>query len=96
MIQITKEETQKIAQLARLELSDAEVERFSEDLSAVLSYIEQLNELDTDDVPVTAHITALTNMMRKDEIVPCAFREDLLAQVPMRDGDGVSVKAVFA
>ncbi len=95
MIHITKEETQQIAQLARLELSPAEVERFAGDLSAVLSYIEQLNELNTDEVPVTAHVTELANMTREDKIAPCAFREDLLAQVPSRNGDGVCVKAVF-
>ena len=95
MITVTKESVIGIAKLARLELEDAEVERIAQDLSTVLSYIEELNELDTDNVPITAHVTSLTNMMRDDTTLECSFRDDLLAQVPSLDGDGVRVKAVF-
>jgi aspartyl-tRNA(Asn)/glutamyl-tRNA(Gln) amidotransferase subunit C len=56
-----------VARLARLELSDAEVERFSAELSKVVDYIEKIEELDLEGVPPTSHVVDVTNALRPDE-----------------------------
>ena len=57
-----------VANLARLEMTDEEIERFTEQLSKVLGFVEQLNELDTTDVPPTAHPLPLKNVFRDDTV----------------------------
>ncbi len=57
-----------VAHLARLEVSDAEVALFAEQLSAVLSYVEQLAEVDTSDTPPTAHARPMSNVFREDRV----------------------------
>ncbi|MEM7322188.1 MAG: Asp-tRNA(Asn)/Glu-tRNA(Gln) amidotransferase subunit GatC [Actinomycetota bacterium] len=64
---ITREDVAKVAQLAMLELSDAELDTFTGQLDAVLHLADQLEEFDVDDVPPTAHPFGLTNVFRPDE-----------------------------
>ena len=93
---MTKKDVQKIAHLARLELTEDEVEKFTGQLSGILEYIDQLNEVNTDDVEITAQVTGLSNVFRKDEVEKCAVQAELLAQAPEVDEDeGVKVKSVF-
>lgn len=94
MPQITKEEVEKIARLARLDLSPQEIDRYAKDLSAVLSYVSKLQEL-SDNVAITAQVTGLANVMRTDTALPCAHRAKLLEAAPSREGDGVKVKQVL-
>ena len=86
-----------IAKLARLELSEEEKKMYATQLSAVFSYIEQLNEVDTDGVPETCQVTGLMDVTRADVAVPAdsAVKKKLLAQFPERVGDLLQVKAVF-
>lgn len=65
---ITKQDVEHVANLARLELTDEEKELFTEQLGAVLKYMDKLNELDTDQIEPTSHILPLVNVMREDEI----------------------------
>lgn len=90
-------DVQKIAKLARLDLTASEKKKFSRELSSILNYIGQLNEVNTAQVEPTAQVTGLTNVMREDEIEPSnkETREGLLNEVPDRDGDFVKVKSVF-
>jgi len=83
---IDEERVRHIATLSRLALSDAEVAAFSTQLSAILEYVEQLNQLDTDDVEPTAHPLPLRNVFRKDEPDEPFGIEAALANAPQRAG----------
>ncbi len=78
---LTREQVLKIAKLARLGISDAEVEKYQVQLSGIISYIDKLNEVNTDGVEPTAQVTGLLNCFRTDEILrePLANADDLLA-----------------
>ena len=80
-----------VARLARLELSDQEVERMAGELSAVLEHIEKISELDLRDVPPTSHVIDVVNALRADEPAPSLPREVILAAAPepLNDGFGV-------
>ena len=67
---IYAEQVRQIGNLARLKLSDDEVERFGEQLSSILTYVEKLNELDTSDVEPSAHALPVSNVFRNDEPGP--------------------------
>ncbi len=84
---IDEAQVRHIAVLGRLELSDEEVAAFSEQLSAILEYVEQLNQLDTDDVEPTAHPLPLRNVFRDDEPDRPLAVDDALANAPARAED---------
>jgi aspartyl-tRNA(Asn)/glutamyl-tRNA(Gln) amidotransferase subunit C len=67
-MKLSKEEVEKIASLARLELSEAEKDKYASDLSAILEFVEQLNKINTNKVEPIAQITGLSNVMTDDEI----------------------------
>lgn len=94
---LSKEDVLKVARLARIELTEKEVEKFQGQLSGVLTYIEQLQAVDTDDVAVTAQVTGLENVVRPDAVKDCPDdeREAALAQAPQRAGNLVRVTSVF-
>jgi aspartyl-tRNA(Asn)/glutamyl-tRNA(Gln) amidotransferase subunit C len=75
-----------VAKLARLQLSDPEAAQFSHQLSAILDYIEKLNQLDTSDVEPLAHCLPVSNIFRDDIVVPSLGVEKALANAPQRDG----------
>lgn len=80
-----------VARLARLELSDAEVDRMPAELSGVLDHIEKIRELDLEGVPPTSHVIDVVNALRADQPAPSLPREDILAAAPepLNDGFGV-------
>lgn len=65
---LTLKDTEKIAKLANLKLTPDEIEKFTKQLSAVLGYVEKLNEVNTDKVATTSQVTGLVNVTRPDEI----------------------------
>ena len=75
-----------VAHLARLQLSDVEVERFTQQLGDILAYVEQLNEIDTDGVEPMAHAIELSNVLRSDEPRDSLSREAALGNAPHTDG----------
>jgi len=79
---IDRDQVLHVARLARLELSDAEVERMSGELSKVLGYVETIDQLDLDDVPPTSHVLDVTNALRPDEPAPSLSPEAALAAAP--------------
>ena len=83
---ITRDEVLHVARLARLELSDEEVERFQEQLSAILEAVGKVAELDLSDVEPTAHPLDLSNTWADDEPRPCLPVDDALANAPDREG----------
>jgi aspartyl-tRNA(Asn)/glutamyl-tRNA(Gln) amidotransferase subunit C len=86
-----------IAKLARLELSGQEKEKFARELAAILAFVEQLKEVDTENVEPTAQVTGLLNVNRSDEAQredePC--RRQILANAPETKDNYIKVKAVF-
>jgi len=80
-----------VARLARLELTDEEVDRMAAELSKVLDHIERIRELDLDDVPPTSHVVEVVNVLRADEPRPSLDREVALANAPERVDDGFGV-----
>lgn len=92
---ISEEEVRHISMLARLKPSDEEVSRFSEQLSAILAYMEQLNEVDTTDVPPTAHALPVHNVFREDRPGLSLAPDQALANAPQREGNFFAVPKVL-
>ena len=92
---LTPEEVRHIARLARVGLSDEEVSRLQGQLSQILDYFARLQEVDTENVPPTAHTLAMENVMRDDEPQASYDKEDVLANAPQREGDLFRVRAVL-
>jgi aspartyl-tRNA(Asn)/glutamyl-tRNA(Gln) amidotransferase subunit C len=84
---ITREEVLHVARLARLELSDDEVTRFQEQLSAILEAVSKVAELDLADVPPTSHPLEIANTWADDEPHECLTLDEVFANAPDRDGD---------
>jgi aspartyl-tRNA(Asn)/glutamyl-tRNA(Gln) amidotransferase subunit C len=83
---ITWDEVTHVARLARLELTDEEVELFREQLSAVLERAQRIQSLPLDDTPPTAHPIELSNVFREDVVVPPKPPDMILSNAPERDG----------
>jgi len=94
-MKLSREEVLHIARLARLGLTDAEVDKLGEQLSNILENFEILQQVDTSGVPPTAQSIDLQNVMRRDEIAPSLPPEDILANAPRKEGDCFRVRAVL-
>ena len=95
---LTKEQVQHLAKLSRLELSEAELEKFQGQLFSILSYVEKLRDVNTAGVEPTAQVTGLENVARDDEAnegYSAETKEGVLANVPKKKGEYVQVRAVF-
>lgn len=96
-MELNKKDIEHIAKLARLELTEAELEKYGTQLSGVLSYIDQLSEVNTNGVEPTAQVTGLENIFRQDVINEC--EEDIITealnQAPESDGRQIKVKRVL-
>jgi aspartyl-tRNA(Asn)/glutamyl-tRNA(Gln) amidotransferase subunit C len=86
-VALTEQDVRHVARLARLALTDEEVVRFGRELTAILSAVRKVSELDLDDVEPTSHLLALLNVWAEDEPRPCLSLEDALANAPERAGD---------
>lgn len=86
-MKITREEVAHVARLARLEMSDTEMDQFTGQLNAILQYAGKLNEIDTKDIRPTAHVLPLQNVFREDKTRPCLENDKALANAPeAKDG----------
>ncbi len=81
---VTKQDVEHIAKLARLEFPDEENEKFTKQFNEILSYIEQLNKLDTSNVEPLSHVIELSNVFRKDEVKPGLTTDEALQNAPAR------------
>ena len=79
---ITVKDVEHVAKLARLELNDAEKEKFTKQLGDVLKYVEQMNEVDTTNVKPMAHAFDIVNVMREDKVISEIARDELLKNAP--------------
>ena len=84
---ISRAEVLHVARLARLALTDDEVERLTEELGAILDAVSVVAELDLSDVPPTSHPLDLVNVWDEDEPRPSLALEDVFANAPVREGD---------
>jgi aspartyl-tRNA(Asn)/glutamyl-tRNA(Gln) amidotransferase subunit C len=85
-----------VAKLARIALTDEEVDRFGAQLGDLLAHVDALAELDTNAVPATAQVVESRNVQRADVPAPCLDRETVLEQAPQRQGDFFRVPRIIA
>jgi aspartyl-tRNA(Asn)/glutamyl-tRNA(Gln) amidotransferase subunit C len=79
---LDRDQVLHVARLARLSLSEPEVDRMADELSKVLDHVDRIRELHLDGVPPTSHVIDVGNVVRADESVPCLPREVVLEQAP--------------
>jgi aspartyl-tRNA(Asn)/glutamyl-tRNA(Gln) amidotransferase subunit C len=84
-MKLSREEVEHVAELARLELTDSEKDRFAEQLSNILTHIDKLNQLDTDAIEPTSHVLPMKNIFRDDEIQGLFPEGDPLRNAPDKD-----------
>jgi aspartyl-tRNA(Asn)/glutamyl-tRNA(Gln) amidotransferase subunit C len=92
---LSREQVEKVSLLARLRLSEAELERLTAQLSQVVDYMDLLRELNTEDVEPMAHAVEISNVFRDDELRPSFDRAEMLARAPHADGEFYLVPAVL-
>lgn len=92
---ITTKDVEHVANLARLDLSEAEKEQFAGQLNAILKYAEKLNSLDTMGIEPTSHVLPLSNVMRDDTVKPSWTIEKVLLNAPEAEDDQFKVPPVL-
>ncbi|HRX86700.1 MAG TPA: Asp-tRNA(Asn)/Glu-tRNA(Gln) amidotransferase subunit GatC [Phycisphaerae bacterium] len=92
---VTTEEVRHIATLARLKLSDAEVERFTRELAAIIGYVEKLREVDVTHVEPTAHAVGAHNVFRDDVVQPSPGAAMAMANAPQKQNEFFRVPKVL-
>ena len=88
-------QVRKVASLARLELSETEEQQFTSQLSSILEYVRELDELDTKDIPPTTRAIEVSNITRPDRIETFAERETILESAPEREEDFFKVPKIL-
>ena len=94
-MKLKREEVLHIALLARLGLTEAEVDKFREQLSDILENFEVLQQVDTTGVPPTAQSIPLQNVMKNDEVTPSLPQSQILANAPRREDNFFRIRAVL-
>ena len=94
-MKLSRDKVLHIAQLARLGLTEGELDKFREQLSNILENFEILQQVDTTNVPPTAQAIHLQNVFREDEAAASLPQSEVLANAPRREGDFFRVPAVF-
>jgi aspartyl-tRNA(Asn)/glutamyl-tRNA(Gln) amidotransferase subunit C len=92
---IDLDQVRKVAHLARLDLTEAEEQQFTEQLNSILGYVEQLSELDTEGIAPTTRAIEVSNITRKDELHPFEDREAMLECAPDREDDFFKVPKIL-
>ncbi len=92
---IDREQVQKVANLARLELKAEEEEQFAAQMSSIFEYFQQLSELDTEDVLPTTRAIDISNVTRLDTLKPYTDREGMFREAPEQDGDFFRVPKIL-
>ncbi len=92
---LTRAEVEKVADLARLDLDDAELDLYTDQLGAVLAHADDVAALDLDDVEPTSHPLPLVNVLRPDVVRPSIDRDEVLAQAPAVEDGRFRVPAIL-
>jgi aspartyl-tRNA(Asn)/glutamyl-tRNA(Gln) amidotransferase subunit C len=94
-MKITKDQVLYVADLARLDLDDASIDKFAGQIGTILDYIDKLNEVDTDGVRPTSHAISLTNAFREDEPIEHLETERALANAPEKEDGSFIVPKII-
>jgi aspartyl-tRNA(Asn)/glutamyl-tRNA(Gln) amidotransferase subunit C len=92
---ISRTEVERVARLARLALGDTEITALTEEMDAILGYVDQLNGLDTEGITPTAHAVPMANAFRPDEVTPSFNPEQAQVNAPAPDPNGFRVPRVI-
>ncbi len=92
---LSRQEVVHLARLARIALSDEEIDLYRSQLDAILAHFAVLDEVETAAVPATASVLPLASVMREDEVVPSLDRDIALAGAPRQEGGFIRVRAVL-
>lgn len=93
-MRLSREEVEHVALLSRLKLGEDEIERFTEQLNAILGYFEELKSADTSQAAGTMHVVPMTNVLREDIERPSFLPDEALQNAPERRGDFFKVPRV--
>ncbi len=96
MSKITSDDVKKVAQLARLELPEEEVEMYTTQLEKILGYVAQLEQVDTTNILPTTRAVEVVNVFREDLVLTTKVRDALLEQAPEREGDFYRVPKILS
>jgi aspartyl-tRNA(Asn)/glutamyl-tRNA(Gln) amidotransferase subunit C len=96
MTELTREDVLKLARLARLDLTDEEVEAFRKEMSDILKYVAQLNDADVAGLEPTSQVTGLKNVMREDQVLDYGISpEDLMRLAPKKQNGQIKVNRMI-
>lgn len=96
MAKLSRDDVLKLARLSRLQLTDEEIQQFIDEISAILQYVDQLQEVDLKDLEPTSQVTGLTNVTRPDEEKDYgATPEELLSNAPATENGHFKVKRMI-
>ena len=99
-MKLTKDDVLKLARLSRLSLTDEEIEQYQKELSSILDYVQQLDDVDVQGLKPTYQVTGLTsegkNATREDEVKEQGKQDQLLKNVPNKEGSHIKVKRMIA
>ncbi len=95
MSRISADDVRRVAELARLQLAEAKIATYTNQLERILDYVAQLQAVDTEGVPPTTRAVEVVNVTREDVVVPTPVREDLLNEAPQREGDFFRVPRIL-
>ena len=95
MKRISNDEVKKVAQLARLELNESEINQHAEQLEKILDYIKQLEQINTEDIPCTTRAIEVVNVLRKDEKKNYENSEEILDLAPLRENKFFKVPKII-
>lgn len=95
MATISRDEVAHLARLARLAVTEEELDRFAGQLEVILQAVARVGEVAADDIPPTSHAVPLTNVFREDEVTGCLPREEALAGAPDQDQDRFRVPRIL-
>ncbi|KAB7705268.1 Asp-tRNA(Asn)/Glu-tRNA(Gln) amidotransferase subunit GatC [Bacillus aerolatus] len=95
MSRISEEQVRHVANLARLAITDEEVEMFTAQLDDIIGFAEQLNELDTTGIKPTSHVLDMKNVLREDKSAPGLPREEVLKNAPDHENGQIRVPAII-
>jgi aspartyl-tRNA(Asn)/glutamyl-tRNA(Gln) amidotransferase subunit C len=92
---ISRQDIEKVALLARLQLTDDELSKMTAELARIVGYVDQLSEVNTDGIEPMAHAIEISNVFREDVVAESLPRDEALANAPHRDDRGYLVPAVL-
>ncbi len=91
---VSKEDVKHIAKLSKLDLTEEELEKYTNELSSIVDFANELSNISVEGIKPTAHILDIKNVFRKDEVQPSYDREEILKNAPSKDAGCVSVPKV--